>query len=47
VRTPHKVAQRLGQKYGGADVRQYDASGTGRVVVTIEPVRMHAVDMSG
>lgn len=39
-------ARKLGEKYGGADVREYDAPGTKRVVVTIRPERVHAVDMS-
>jgi PPOX class probable F420-dependent enzyme len=43
----YAFAQRLGAKYGGADVREYDAPGTSRVVVTIEPTKVHAVDMSG
>ncbi len=37
-------ADRVGAKYG-ADLRQMDAPGEERVVVTIEPSRIHAVDM--
>ena len=43
----YAFAQKLGKKYGGADVREYDAPGTSRVVVTIRPQKVHAVDMSG
>jgi PPOX class probable F420-dependent enzyme len=42
----YAFAQRVGAKYG-ADVREYDAPGTSRVVVTIRPQKVHAVDMSG
>lgn len=37
-------ADRVGAKYG-ADLRQMDRPGESRVVVTIEPNRIHAVDM--
>jgi PPOX class probable F420-dependent enzyme len=43
----YAFARKLGEKYGGADVRAYDGPGTSRVVVTIRPKRVHAVDMSG
>jgi PPOX class probable F420-dependent enzyme len=39
-------AQRLGAKYA-ADVAAYDAPGVERVVVTIEPKNIYAVDMNG
>jgi PPOX class probable F420-dependent enzyme len=39
-------AQKVGRKYD-ADLRAYDAPGDTRVVVTIEPVKVYAVDMSG
>src|ERR1700735_4114114 len=39
-------AARLGPKYGGADVRDHDGPGELRVVVTIEPTNVFAVDMS-
>jgi PPOX class probable F420-dependent enzyme len=42
----HAFADRVGQKYG-ADLREHDRPGETRVVVTVEPVRVHAVDMSG
>ena len=43
----YAFAQRLGVKYGGADVRNHDAPDDARVVVTIDPVRVYPVDMSG
>jgi hypothetical protein len=39
-------AQKVGRKYD-ADLRTYDSPGDTRVVVTIEPVKVYAVDMSG
>jgi PPOX class probable F420-dependent enzyme len=40
-------AKKLGAKYGGADVSEHDGPGDSRVVVTIEPTNVYAVDMSG
>jgi PPOX class probable F420-dependent enzyme len=40
-------AQRVGAKYGGADLREHDAPGDSRVVVTIVPAKVYPVDMSG
>ncbi len=42
----YSFADRVGAKYG-ANVRDYDQPGDERVVVTIRPVRVNAVDMSG
>ena len=42
----YAFAQKLGAKYGGADVRDHDRPGEKRVVVTIEPVNVYAVDMN-
>lgn len=42
----YAFADRVGAKYG-ADLRVHDAPGQSRVVVTIEPVNVYAVDMSG
>ncbi len=42
----YAFAQRLGAKYGGADVRDHDGPGEKRVVVAIEPTNVFAVDMS-
>jgi PPOX class probable F420-dependent enzyme len=39
-------ADRVGAKYG-ADLRAHDRPGETRVIVTIEPTRVHPVDMSG
>jgi PPOX class probable F420-dependent enzyme len=39
-------AQKVGAKYG-ADLAAYDAPGDERVVVTIEPVNIRAVNMHG
>ena len=36
----------IGAKYGGLDLRTIDQPGDRRVVVTIEPARINAVDMS-
>ena len=43
----YTFAERLGAKYGGADLRAMDAGQGRRVVVTVEPVRVNAVDLSG
>jgi PPOX class probable F420-dependent enzyme len=42
----YAFADRLGAKYGGADLRGNDKPGEQRVVVTIRPSRVRAVDMS-
>ncbi len=39
-------AQKVGAKYG-ADLAAYDAPGDERVVVTIEPENIYAVNMRG
>jgi PPOX class probable F420-dependent enzyme len=41
----YAFAGRLGAKYG-ADVRVMDGPGESRIVVTVRPVRVNAVDMS-
>ena len=43
----YAFAKKVGDKYGGADLREYDAPGTTRVVVTIVPEKITPVDMSG
>jgi PPOX class probable F420-dependent enzyme len=43
----YSFARKLGAKYGGADVSEHDKPGDSRVVVTIEPANVYAVDMSG
>jgi PPOX class probable F420-dependent enzyme len=42
----YEFAHQLGEKYG-ADLSEHDQPGETRVVVTIEPVNVYAVDMSG
>jgi PPOX class probable F420-dependent enzyme len=42
----YAFAERVGAKYGGADLRDHDAPGERRVVVSIEPTNVFAVDMS-
>ena len=42
----YEFADRVGKKYA-ADLRVHDKPGQSRVVVTIDPVRVHAIDMSG
>jgi PPOX class probable F420-dependent enzyme len=42
----YSFAERLGAKYGGADLRENDRPGETRVVVTIEPTNVYAVDMN-
>jgi PPOX class probable F420-dependent enzyme len=43
----YAFAAQVGAKYGGADLRKHDGPGDTRVVVTIEPVGVYPVDMSG
>jgi PPOX class probable F420-dependent enzyme len=43
----YAFADRVGAKYGGVDLRQMDGGDLRRVVVTITPVRIVTVDMSG
>jgi PPOX class probable F420-dependent enzyme len=42
----YEFASKLGAKYS-ADVREHDGPGESRVVVTIEPVNVYSVDLSG
>jgi PPOX class probable F420-dependent enzyme len=42
----YAFAARVGQKYG-SDLREHDGPRDTRVVVTVEPEKVHAVDMSG
>jgi PPOX class probable F420-dependent enzyme len=43
----YTFAKRLAAKYGGVDLRRNDRPGETRVMVTIRPVKVNAVDMSG
>jgi PPOX class probable F420-dependent enzyme len=42
----YAFADRVGAKYGGSDLREHDGPGETRVVVTIDPENVFAVDMS-
>ena len=42
----YAFADRLAAKYGGADLRAMDGPDGRRVVVTVDPVRVNAVDLS-
>jgi PPOX class probable F420-dependent enzyme len=42
----YAFADKLGAKYGGTNLRDHDRPGETRVVVTIEPDNVFAVDMS-
>jgi PPOX class probable F420-dependent enzyme len=42
----YAFARRIGAKYGGADLRQMDGDDQRRLVVSIEPTRVVAVDLS-
>jgi PPOX class probable F420-dependent enzyme len=42
----YSFADRVGQKYD-SDLRRHDRPGETRVIVTVEPEKVHAVDMSG
>jgi PPOX class probable F420-dependent enzyme len=42
----YAFADKVGAKYGGVDLRGMDQPGQSRVVVTIDPVRVNAVDLS-
>jgi PPOX class probable F420-dependent enzyme len=41
----YAFARELGAKYGGADLSEHDGPGDSRVLVTIEPTNVYAVDM--
>ena len=43
----YAFADRVGAKYGGADLRTRDKPGESRVVVTIRQARVNAIDMRG
>jgi PPOX class probable F420-dependent enzyme len=42
----YAFADRVGAKYGGADLRDHDGPDEKRVVVTLEPTNVFAVDMN-
>jgi PPOX class probable F420-dependent enzyme len=41
----YAFARRLGAKYGGADLSEHDGPGDRRVVVTLGPTNVYAVDV--
>jgi PPOX class probable F420-dependent enzyme len=41
----YAFARKLGAKYGGADLSAHDSAGDRRVIVTIEPTNVYAVDV--
>lgn len=43
----YEFADKLGARYGGADLRAHDGPGESRVVVTVRPTRVNAVNMRG
>jgi PPOX class probable F420-dependent enzyme len=43
--TDYAFARKVGAKYGGADLSAHDGPGESRVVVTITPTNVYAVDM--
>ena len=43
----YSFADKIGKKYGGADLRAYDSPGDSRVIVRIVPTKVNAVNMAG
>jgi PPOX class probable F420-dependent enzyme len=43
----YEFARKVGAKYDGADLSEHDRPGDSRFVVTIEPVNVYPVNMSG
>lgn len=43
----YAFANKVGAKYGGADLSEHDGPGESRVVVTIVPSNVYAVNMAG
>jgi PPOX class probable F420-dependent enzyme len=41
----YAFARKVGAKYGGADLSEHDGPGEGRVIVTIQPTNVYAVDV--
>jgi PPOX class probable F420-dependent enzyme len=41
----YAFARKLGAKYGGADLSEHDGAGVSRVIVTIQPANVYAVDV--
>ena len=43
----YAFADKVGAKYGGADLRAHDRPGERRVIITLRPARVNAVNMRG
>ncbi|MGH2585331.1 MAG: hypothetical protein ACRDJE_10500 [Dehalococcoidia bacterium] len=43
----YAFANKVGRKYGGADLRTMDRPGERRVVVTLRPVKINATNLGG
>jgi PPOX class probable F420-dependent enzyme len=43
----YAFARKVGAKYGGADLSEHDNPGDKRLIVTVVPANVYAVDMSG
>ena len=43
----YTFATKLGAKYGGVDLRRMDRPGQDRVIVTLRPVRVNAINLAG
>jgi PPOX class probable F420-dependent enzyme len=41
----YTFARKVGAKYGGADLSEHDGPGESRVIVTLQPTNVYAVDM--
>ena len=42
----YAFADKVGKKYGGVDLRKMDRPGERRVVVSLHPVKVNAIDLS-
>ena len=43
----YAFADKIGKKYGGVDLRRMDRPGQSRVVVTLHPVKVNAINLAG
>jgi PPOX class probable F420-dependent enzyme len=43
----YAFATKLGRRYGGIDLRMMDRPGESRIVVTLRPVKVNALDLRG
>ena len=42
----YAFADKVGKKYGGVDLRKMDRPGESRIVVSLHPVKVNAIDLS-